>query len=142
LTSSADTSFVCSLYVPDVNSPAATRKFRRIRAPLLLTDLVELEFVNAINLRVFRKQLLPWQLKDIHRAFREDAEAGLLRIVPLPAGTFEHAIRMAAQHTAVLGTRSLDVLHIAAAIALKAESYFTFDEPQSQLAAAEGLRVP
>jgi predicted nucleic acid-binding protein len=142
LSFSADTSFVCSLYVPDVNSDAATRKFRRVRAPLLLTDLVELEFVNAMHLRVFRKQLLPWQIKDTHRAFREDVESGVLRIVPLPAAAFEHALRMAAQHTAVLGTRSLGVLHVAAAIALKAETFFTFDERQSQLAVAEGLRVP
>ena len=103
---------------------------------------MESEFVNAISSRVFRKQLLPWQVKDAHRAFREDAESGLLRIVPLPAAAFEHALRIAAQHTAVLGTRCLDVLHIAAAITLKAETFFTFDKRQSQLAVAEGLRVP
>jgi predicted nucleic acid-binding protein len=39
-------------------------------------------------------------------------------------------------------TRSLDVLHVASALVLHAETFYTFDEKQRKLAKAEGLLAP
>ena len=40
-----------------------------------------------------------------------------------------------------MGTRTLDVLHVASALVLSATEFYTFDRNQSRLAAMEGLRV-
>jgi len=48
-----------SLYVLDVNSAAASAKVRRAVLPLLLTDVGRIEILNAVGLRLFRKELLP-----------------------------------------------------------------------------------
>ena len=50
-------------------------------------------------------------------------------------------MRLAREHTAALGTRSLDVLHVAAALALRERNFVTGDDRQAKLAAAVGLRV-
>ena len=140
--SCADASFIFSIYLTDANSAAAETKILRAKLPILVTDLAELEFTNAVNLRVFRNQLQPSQAKNALTDFRSDVESRVLRVVPLPASIFQHARRISEQRTPVLGTRALDLLQVAAAIALKAELFYTFDVKQAKLAAAEGLRVP
>ena len=54
MTGYADTSFLVSLYLPDVHSPVAWAAMKS-RPHLYLTPLHELELVNAIRLAVFRK---------------------------------------------------------------------------------------
>lgn len=141
MTSYADASFVTSLYVPDYNSPAALRKITSAQFPVLFADFGELEFINAVSLCIFRKELHPSKADAARRAFRDDVENGILSILKLPEAALQHAMRIATQRTPLLGTRSIDVLHVAAAIAVKAETFFTFDRKQSKLAGAEGLHV-
>jgi predicted nucleic acid-binding protein len=40
-----------------------------------------------------------------------------------------------------LGNRTLDTLHVASALELKAERFWTFDDRQAKLARAAGLRT-
>jgi predicted nucleic acid-binding protein len=55
------------------------------------------------------------------------------------------ALRLAAllseRHSATIGTRSLDVLHVAVARSLRAGEFVTFDARQRTLALALGLKV-
>jgi len=44
-------------------------------------------------------------------------------------------------HTAALGTRTLDVLHVASAVTLEATHFVSYDRRQVALATAAGLRV-
>ena len=44
-------------------------------------------------------------------------------------------------YTPSAGTRSLDLLHVAAAWLIEAKTFFSFDERQRQAAAGEGLEV-
>jgi predicted nucleic acid-binding protein len=141
LTVYADTSFLFSLYVPDTNSSATTAIVKRIQPPLLATDFVEFEFVNAINGRIFRKELRASEEQAVLLSFSRDIHAGAIRIAPLSAATFVHARRLARVHTPLLGTSALDVLHVASALSLRADSFCTFDKNQAKLAAAVGLRV-
>ena len=137
----ADTSFLFSLYVPDANSSAAAGMMRRIKPPLLTTDFAEFELTNALNWRIFRKELRASQEQAVLLAFSRDVHAGVVRIVPISAATFAHARRIARTQTRLLGNRSLDVLHVASALALRAHSFCTFDKNQARLAAALGLRI-
>jgi predicted nucleic acid-binding protein len=138
----ADTSFLFSLYVPDANSSAAAAIMKRIKPPLLATDFAEFEFINAVNWRIFRKELRTSEEQAVLLSFSMDVHAGLIRVVPISAATFAHARRIARTQTRLLGTRALDVLHVASALALRAGSFCTFDMNQAKLAAALGLRIP
>lgn len=139
--SCVDASFLVSLYVLDANSAKASAKIKRAAMPLLLTDIAKIEIFNAIGLRLFRKELRPAEAKAAHGLFRQDAEAGVVQIVPLPAAAYERAEQIARNHTPVLGTRTLDVLYVAGALALKADAFYTFDQKQAALATAVGLHL-
>ncbi len=141
MTSCVDASFLFSLYVLDVNSAAASAKMKRAALPLLLTDVGKIEILNAVGLRLFRKELRPPEAMKVHGLFREDIEQGVVQIVPLPAAAYRQAEQIARAHTPLLGTRTLDVLHVAGALVLKADAFYTFDKKQARLAAALGLRV-
>jgi predicted nucleic acid-binding protein len=142
LTSCVDASFLFSLYVLDVNSATASAKMRRAVLPLLLTEVGKIEILNAVGLRLFRKELRLSEAKKVYALFREDVERSVVQIVPLPSTTYQQAEQIARTHTPVLGTRTLDVLHVASAVALKADTFYTFDQKQASLAAAVGLRLP
>lgn len=60
---------------------------------------------------------------------------------PLPEVLFEKAAEIARAHVAQTGTRTLDTLHVAAALELKAERFWTFDDRQAKLAKAVGLKL-
>ena len=136
-----DTSFLVSLYAPDANSRAAAAQAQRASTTLLLTALGELELVNALQLRVFRKELTPRQAQAANGALERDIAEGVYALQPVSAGMFASAKRLALKHTAGIGSRSLDVLHVAAATALGADILLSFDRSQRTLAAAAGLRV-
>jgi predicted nucleic acid-binding protein len=53
----------------------------------------------------------------------------------------KEAKRIASKWSAKLGTRTLDNLHVASALALQADALITFDQRQRTLAGAVGLRT-
>jgi hypothetical protein len=69
---------------------------------------------------------------------------------PSPAGIPERpsaprlseAERLSAGHSELIGTPSLDILHVAGALVLGAEQFVTLETRQATLARAAGLRVP
>ncbi len=135
----ADTSFLVSLYLPDVQSPSAWAAMKP-RPSLLLTPLHELELVNAIQLAVFRKLISKTQSKAVLRNFQQD-RSGVFALAPMPIESYARAEQLARRHTLTLGTRSLDILQVATALVLKPDVFFTFDERQRRLARVKRLRV-
>ncbi len=137
----ADTSFLVSLYVPDANTFVAAARMRRMALPVITTPLGELELANALQLRLFRRELLAAQTRAAYSAFRDDATAGIFVIKPMSEKVYSQARRLAQRWTRTLGTRTLDIIHVASAMALGAEAFHTFDERQRQLAKAAKLTV-
>jgi predicted nucleic acid-binding protein len=140
LTAYADTSFLVSLYAPDVNSLRAA-ELMRARPNLLLTPFGELELFNALELRAFRKELGRREVQRAHGAFESDRDSGIFSLQPAPPLLYEFAARISRRRTFQLGARTLDILHVASALVLKAEAFYTFDARQRDLARAEGLRA-
>ncbi len=138
----ADSSFLFSLYVRDANSGAAAVRMKNAVLPLLFTDLGELEITNGVALRLFRKELQLSEAKHVLALFRKDTELGVIRIIPLPNSAYQRAAQIAGSYTPNLGTRTLDVLQVASALVLKADTFYTFDQRQAKLASELGLRVP
>jgi hypothetical protein len=115
---------------------------KRANLPLFCTDGGELEVTNGVALRVFRKELKPGEAAQVLALFREDLESGVLRVLALPVSAYQQATQIAARHTPAFGTRALDVLEVASALVLNADTFYTFDRKQAKLAVTLGLRVP
>jgi predicted nucleic acid-binding protein len=108
---------------------------------VLVSSLVALEAVNAMQLRLYRKERTLRQTTDSIQAFEADLAAGVLRLFPVPPATWDTARNLSRTHSATLGTRSLDILQVAIAIVLRADTFLTFDRNQAALAQAEGLKT-
>lgn len=139
----ADTGFLCSLYAPDAHTGAAVTRIQRQTLPLPFTWLHQLEFRNALRLRIFRKEITTTQREASLNAMLADLAAGVLvhASPPLLDLTIE-AERLSALHAETLGIRSLDILHVAAALVLGLPEFLTFDRRQHALGLASGLQVP
>ena len=138
----ADTSVLFSLYVTDANSPKADVWRQSNPGPLDFTGLHRLELRNALSLAVFQQRLTAVESLAAWQKVQEDLAAGLLVAKPEPWGRLlGEAESLAAQHTPSIGSRSLDILHVAAALVLGATEFCTFDTRQSKLAQLAGLRV-
>jgi predicted nucleic acid-binding protein len=73
--------------------------------------------------------------------FVSDESGGLWREAQLPENAFELCADLARRYGPKLGTRTLDTLHVACALELKAERFWTFDERQAKLAKVTGLKT-
>jgi predicted nucleic acid-binding protein len=141
LSAYADTSFLVSLYAPDANSIEAAARMRRMGEPVIVTPFGELELANALQLRLYRRELLEAQTRAAYAAFRDDVTAGIFVIKPMSDEVYGQARRLAQRWTRKLSTRMLDIIHVASALALAAESFHSFDERQRRLAKAVKLTV-
>ena len=143
MTAYADTGLLCSLYAPDAHSRRAVARMARQALPLPMTWLHQLEFRNALRLRVFRGEITPAQRDASLNAMLADLAAGVLVTTAPPlAEVMTEAERLSALHSETLGTRSLDILHVSSAIVLGVAEFLTFDQRQTALAKAAGLKTP
>ena len=136
----ADTSFLVSLYLTDRYSAEAER--RAASSPALwLTPLHVAEWTHAVEQHVFRRLLSRSEANRLHERFQQHRASGLWMEVALPESAFDLCAQLGRRHAARLGVRTLNVLHVASALELKAERFWTFDERQKRLARAEGLKT-
>jgi predicted nucleic acid-binding protein len=134
----ADTSFFVSLYLPDRYS-AETERRMASKPRVWLTPLHIAEWTHAVSQHVFRKEISLREAGQAHAELERDRETGLWLEVDLPESVWQTCTKLARQHGPKLGTRTLDSLHVAAALELGAKSFWTFDERQAKLAIAEGF---
>ena len=106
-----------------------------------ITILGELEVVNALGLRVFRKEITRVQAQSSLSDFEKDLRDGVFQLRGLPDAVFDRARDLSRQTTPKLGTRTADLLHVAAALELSVEYLFSFDERQRKLARAVRLKL-
>jgi len=138
----ADTGFLVSLYLPESTSAQARAAIQAAPAVLPLTPLILLELRNAFNRSVQQQRITRAQRDALWQDVEADIASGFL--VPAPVASdqvHQKARQLSDRHTPVLGTRSLDLLHVAAALLLGAREFFSFDDRQRQAAALEGLRI-
>jgi predicted nucleic acid-binding protein len=136
----ADTSFLVSVYVPDRHSSATDQRMAS-RPRLWLTPLHSAEWIHAVERQLFQKNLSLDRAQQIYIEFDRDRESGVWVQVALPETAFVVCCDLSRRYTARLGNRTLDTLHVASALELKASSFWTFDERQSKLARAVGLKT-
>jgi predicted nucleic acid-binding protein len=139
----ADTAFVCSIYSDDANSRRAHRRMKLQEIPLPIIWLHQIEVRNAFRLRVFRKEAGGINSNALLNLFLSDFSVGLWQnAYPDLNSVMIEAERLSASYTEIIGSPSLDVLHVAAALVLGGAEFLTFDKRQALLAEAVGLNVP
>ena len=143
----ADASFLVSLYLRDTHSAAAAALVQKARLALTLTPLQRHELRNALRLAVFRTKGLPAPITELDARnalghIDADLLSGNLIEVSLPwPETMAAAERLGRAYTMTLGVRGLDLLNVAAALTIKADTFLTFDHRQRAVAEAAGLKV-
>lgn len=139
----ADTSALFSLYAHDAHSARIVEWLTNQRWPLAVTLLNEFELSNALRFAEWRGAIGTGRAAAFWAQFQQDQAAGrLVRHQCNLAAVVEEAMRLSATHTLAGGHRSFDIVHVAAALAIKARHFLTFDQNQRRLAENEGLGVP
>jgi len=136
-----DSSIIFSVHAKDVNTPAAASLLRSAGEPLVLTELCEVEFINALCRREFLKQITREQAEASMNDLDLNVHQGVFQSLPFPETAFALAKTLVRRFTPSIGVRAADVLHVAAAIELKAAALYTFDQRQHRAAKAAGLTV-
>ena len=145
----ADTSFIGQFLVPDFATAAARAVFQRLhRPPLLYTGLHELELTNLLHLRIFAAGSSAERSRSraetalAARRLQHMMQTAMLQQTPLDwEKAASQAAEYSARHSGRIGTRALDILHVAAAVSLNARLFLTCDRRQAALAKAVGLKV-
>ena len=136
-----DPSALRSLYVHDDRSSRFCAWRRRVGGSLTVTRFGRAELVNSVQLGVHRKLLSSGTAAAALGDFDADIRDGRLAVVDvLWRRTLDLAAALSTQHTGSLGTRTLDVLHVATAICLEKTHFVSYDVRQLALVRAAGLR--
>ena len=135
-----DSSFFVSLYVPDRHSARAQQLLPR-HAQIWLTPLHRAEWAHAVAHDVFQRRISAVEAHAFREDFERDRQSRFWMEVDLPEMAFERCVQLARQYAGQIGLGTLDTLHVASALELSAERFWTFDERQAKLARAVGLRA-
>lgn len=120
----ADSGFICSLYAPDANTDRACGYMDKQSEAIAFSWLNQVEFRNALRLRVFRKEITASESDHSLNLFLNDLSAGVFKNVEAAhSNVLIETERLSAQHSKKLGTRSLDILHVAIASVLGCERF-------------------
>ncbi len=148
-----DTNLLIRLYVELPESALALQRLARHRrrgeARLPITWLHQLETLNAFEQLVFLARqgqgtrMTPEKAALAAAQFDDDlADGHGLESTPIPVHELLKQSRALAQrHTAKHGFRAYDIAHVASALMLDCDEFWSFDAKASHLAALEGLKV-
>jgi predicted nucleic acid-binding protein len=137
-----DPSALARLYIHHEGSREMAAWRTRFPGSLAVTHHGRAEIVNAICRAAFVGQLSVEGLSEALSDLSTDFASGHLRQADiLWRAALNRAAELSERHTPRLGTRSLDVLHVASALELKLGHFLTFDARQQQLAKSVGLKL-
>ena len=150
----ADTNFLTRLYLSLPGTADAIEDLGLLqnngKQAIPITWHHRLETINAFQLLVFCSAQSPHQPRVTSEQaaaalanFRGDLSKPMFyREAPLMLPELERQFEeLSLRHTAKHGFRTYDLLHVASALALKCDTFWSFDPKASKLAALEGLKV-
>lgn len=142
MSATADSSLIVALYLSEEYSPRADAACASVPPPVILTDWHRVEIANAFQRAVKNGRITAAQAAQLWQDFTSDIAAGRFEIVAVDhVAVLNRTLALTQKHTATLGTRSLDLIHIASALEIGAADFLSFDHRQRQTASAEGLNV-
>jgi hypothetical protein len=137
-----DPSFLFSLYAWDNNTETAIKTYSAdARRPLIYTPWQRLETRNAVRLAAHKLRragkIVPFQTGNVFKRMDQDLEAGILKYQePDEVEALRLAENLSNTYTESLGSAAVDLWHVAQAVVVKAEVFWTFDDDQRKLARA------
>lgn len=139
----ADSGFIVSLYRPSEGlSREARRAIKQSPGPVFLSPLSLLEIRNALNMAIRRGEMGETEREAVLGDIRRQLEAGFFRMVEVSQSEiYAKAGELSDSHTPAIGTRSLDLMHVATALLCKAKRLLSTDTRQREAAKVEGLEV-
>ncbi len=149
----ADSNFFTRLYLTLRESESAEtlldRALRSGASALPLTWLHRLEIINAFEQQVFasrvhgQPKISAEQAAAAQAHFREDlARATFVAPVQFAEDELADAFEeLTLRHTARHGFRTYDIIHVASALLLDCDTFWSFDVKACRLAALEGLKL-
>jgi predicted nucleic acid-binding protein len=141
-TTYADPSALLKLYVHQPESARMSAWCARMRGALAVTHHGRVEMINGICLAAFRKYISVVAMNDALASLEEDfAEGRYIQADILWRAALQRAGDLSRKHTAAIGCRSLDVLHVVSALELGMKHFLTFDRRQQKLARFAGLNL-
>lgn len=136
-----DTGCLLKLYYPEPDSVKVAKLVSSQVVALVL--LHELEMSNALDLKLFRKDARPAQIRATQALVEQDIRAGIFHRPQVAWDeVLQDARALAKAHTRAIGCRSLDLLHCAIARHVSASAFITTDMRQRRVAMAIGLVCP
>jgi predicted nucleic acid-binding protein len=143
-----DTSFLCSLYRRQDNSPQAIAYLEKHAGPLSVSSFLLLEFRQSLRVQARlhehdrKKGFMRTEAQLMLRHLQSDLANEVIQMVSVDwSAVHQQAEALSARHTESGGHRLADIVHVATALHLGAEEFLTFDANQKRLAVAEGLKV-
>ena len=144
-----DTNFLIRLYSDLPEHDEVERLLARQSEPVPITWLHQVEVPNALQQMVLLArtgnsiQMTPENaLLGLTRFEDELSDGNRLLASPLPTHDMVRQAReLSLRHTAKHGFRAYDVLHIACALLLECDRFWSFDLRACKLASIEGLRT-
>jgi len=137
-----DPSALARLYIHQDGSREMAAWRAKVRGALTVTHHGRVEIVNAICRAAFVGELPTDELTDVLSELNSDFTIGhLCQADILWRAALNQAAELSQLYTPKLGTRALDVLHVACALELDLAYFLTFDTRQGQLASAAGLKL-
>jgi predicted nucleic acid-binding protein len=137
-----DTSALLKLYIRETGSEAVHSLVVSQDLPLAIWDIQEAEFINALRLKVFWKEITPEQADEQISLFQERWKRGFHHFPAIDRTALMETYRRLSAETPRLGCRTMDILHVACAVEIGASAFLTFDKRQAELARFAGLDVP
>jgi predicted nucleic acid-binding protein len=136
-----DTSALLKLYLLEEGSEWVHQEVVHQQDPLPVWEIQEAELINAFRLKVFWGELSLEQADEQLLLFQSRKARGQIQFPYLDRSSLMERFRLLSQHTAELGCRTLDILHVACAVELNVDCFLTFDLRQQSLAQKAGLPV-
>ena len=137
-----DSGVLVKLYVREEYSDAVARFLAERREAVIINDLHELEMRNALRLKRFRGEIDDEQLTASMAMLSSDLAAR--RVIRTGADwqlVFAEAGRLSATATIGTGVRTIDLLHVAAAVNRGATGLVSLDHRQRAAARFAGLEL-
>jgi predicted nucleic acid-binding protein len=111
------------------------------KPPVWFTPLLSAECSHAIAKQVFYRSISQAEADVVFYTLERDRADGLWLETAMPENAFEVCADLGRRYAPKFGMRTLDTLHVACALELKAERFWTFDERQAKLAKAQGMKI-
>jgi predicted nucleic acid-binding protein len=149
----ADTNVFTNLWIDLTHSEEAMLLIEELqfkRAKLPITRLLRLEMTNALQRLVYESRRGAQGIRvstetalAAHGNFNEEVEAGeFLERRTVDENTLEAEFEaLAYRYTATEGFRTYDIMHVASALVLGCDTFWSFDARAKKLASLVGLRT-